>query len=203
MKNEISPYISDPGKEVAASGYRREFFFTIRDHLVSVGGGVVVEIGTRMGAWMLDLMFHTAHVDHAYAIDPWPARSRRGLYDVLPKWLAVLRPWAFKTVTPLRGRSQDWGRILDIRPDVIYVDGSHRYRDVLEDITVWWPKLKPGGLMFLHDANEMDVHRAAVDFWPPNSPRDHNVLLRRWGPREITTLQWTKLNGEEDSRCQS
>lgn len=35
--------------------------------------------------------------------------------------------------------------------DYIYVDARHDYKGVLEDINLWWPKLKVGGIMAGHD----------------------------------------------------
>lgn len=35
--------------------------------------------------------------------------------------------------------------------DFIYVDARHDYCGVSEDIRVWWPKLRPGGVMAGHD----------------------------------------------------
>lgn len=37
--------------------------------------------------------------------------------------------------------------------DLVYVDASHQYEDVLEDIKAWLPKVRKGGLMTGHDYN--------------------------------------------------
>ena len=36
--------------------------------------------------------------------------------------------------------------------DLLYVDGSHRYREVLGDLGGWGSRLREGGTMFVHDA---------------------------------------------------
>jgi len=41
--------------------------------------------------------------------------------------------------------------IEDEELDFVYIDGNHNYKYVLEDITLYWPKLKNGGLMAGHD----------------------------------------------------
>lgn len=54
-------------------------------------------------------------------------------------------------VIRLLGKSQDIGKFWPILVDMVYVDGDHSYVAVLEDIEVWWPNLKRGGIMAFHD----------------------------------------------------
>lgn len=35
--------------------------------------------------------------------------------------------------------------------DFVYIDASHDYDSVVADIQVWWPKVKPGGILGGHD----------------------------------------------------
>lgn len=35
--------------------------------------------------------------------------------------------------------------------DLVYIDGDHREQAVLQDLRMWWPKLRPGGVMAGHD----------------------------------------------------
>lgn len=35
--------------------------------------------------------------------------------------------------------------------DVIYIDASHEYKNVRQDLEAWWPLLRPGGVMFGDD----------------------------------------------------
>jgi len=40
--------------------------------------------------------------------------------------------------------------------DFIYIDGNHTYNSVKEDMELWFPKLKKGGLFAGHDYLRMD-----------------------------------------------
>lgn len=47
--------------------------------------------------------------------------------------------------------------------DFIYIDGSHGYDNVKQDIKVWYPIVKSGGVLAGHDAKHIDVKRALED----------------------------------------
>jgi hypothetical protein len=49
-----------------------------------------------------------------------------------------------------------------VRGDLIYVDASHDYEDVLADIRAYWPLLNVGGIMFGDDYNTWEGVRDAV-----------------------------------------
>jgi predicted O-methyltransferase YrrM len=38
-------------------------------------------------------------------------------------------------------------RQLDIRPDILHIDGGHDFRSVMQDLESWWPFLKPNGIL--------------------------------------------------------
>lgn len=42
--------------------------------------------------------------------------------------------------------------------DVLLIDGDHRYESVKHDYLTWRPKVRPGGLIFLHDIDVTTPH---------------------------------------------
>jgi cephalosporin hydroxylase len=56
--------------------------------------------------------------------------------------------------------------------DMIYIDGSHEYWDVILDLTNYYPLLKDGGIMFGDDWTCGDVRNAVTDF-----TTQHNLKL--------------------------
>lgn len=58
----------------------------------------------------------------------------------------------------------------DVKADLIYVDASHEYVDVLADLNAWYPRLNEGGIMFGDDfcAYWSGVIRAVTEFAAQN-----------------------------------
>jgi len=47
--------------------------------------------------------------------------------------------------------------------DIIFIDGLHTYDGVMEDITAWFPKIKPEGYICGHDYNGPPRHQGVTD----------------------------------------
>eukprot|EP00913_Durusdinium_trenchii_P035830 g33528.t1 len=53
---------------------------------------------------------------------------------------------------------------LDGSLDLVYIDADHKWWSVLQDLTTWWPKIKPGGVMMGHDFHFNSLmERASLD----------------------------------------
>lgn len=60
-----------------------------------------------------------------------------------------------------------------LQADMIYIDGSHEYWDVILDLTNYYPLAKQGGLIFGDDWTCLDVRNAVTDF-----AKEHNLQLQ-------------------------
>lgn len=70
---------------------------------------------------------------------------------------------------PIHGDSKEVGRTWDKgEVDLVFVDGDHSYAGAVGDITIWWPHLKPGGYMAVHDYER--------DIWPDVAKAVHDTL---------------------------
>lgn len=54
-------------------------------------------------------------------------------------------------------------RIQDESLDFVFIDASHNYDSVLEDLKCWAPKIRKGGIVSGHDINMFGVRRAVMD----------------------------------------
>lgn len=72
--------------------------------------------------------------------------------------------------------------IKDESLDFVYIDGNHQYSSVLEDIKIWYPKIKNGGILAGHDYNWDSVKRAIFDFFQKNPDKtfcDHSWVFNK------------------------
>jgi len=51
--------------------------------------------------------------------------------------------------------------------DAVYIDANHNYENVKQDISMWLPKLKDGGMMTGHDYQWTDVKKACDELIGP------------------------------------
>lgn len=72
-----------------------------------------------------------------------------------------------KTVIPFPNTSSNAYRIfrkLNIKPQLVYIDGSHSYEDVLSDLKNYWELLDFGGILFGDDFTFPEVQQAVLEF---------------------------------------
>lgn len=94
-----------------------------------------------------------------YMVDPWerqdPAEYRENQAQMnFPDWyarcqaLAAQDPRAVLVKKLSKDAAPD---MADLSLDFVYIDGNHDYRHVLEDVDIWYPKIRVGGLIGGHD----------------------------------------------------
>jgi predicted O-methyltransferase YrrM len=70
-------------------------------------------------------------------------------------------------INPIRLSSKDASKTYDDEPlNFIFIDASHEYEDVKDDIIHWLPKLKKGGIMAGHDIAAENVNKAVYEILP-------------------------------------
>ena len=109
-------------------------------------------------------------------IDPWMGDldTLGDVYDPFvpkntnPDWLYVefinnVEPVS-GSINPIRLKSTEAVEMYEDRSlDFIFIDGSHEYEDVKEDLSVWYSKVKRGGTIAGHDYTTYPGVKKAVD----------------------------------------
>lgn len=144
--------------------FTHEWFYRQRPqfekHLLSLEGKPLkcLEIGSFEGesaCWLLKNIL-TNQESHLTCIDPWkdelPYQNNYREKIHLAKDLFDENTKEFKNLTTIQGYSHIELRKLPLEHfDFIYVDGSHKHTDCLEDMILSWRLLKSGGIMAIDD----------------------------------------------------
>jgi len=122
---------------------------------------IIVEIGSYKGSSTYALALGCVGRNvKVYAVDTWmgsPGGNKEWKYgsNYFDEFKQNLH-YAIKAgiVVPLEMSSA--GALMytpRLEPYLMFIDGSHQYEDVLFDITYWWKRLKPEGVMAIHDSS--------------------------------------------------
>jgi SAM-dependent methyltransferase len=169
-------------------------------------GGTGAEIGVWKGDFSAELL-RVARPKRLYLVDPWHYETAPGyeaalygggdatsqddmdaIHDAVRQRFAseladgrveVLRSGAGELAASLPDASLDW----------VYIDGNHLHQHVLADLTVLYPKVRPGGLLCGDDYGdpgwwEDGVTTAVADFVCSHAVRieeihNNQFILRR------------------------
>ena len=162
----------------------------------SPSDGTLVEVGSWMGKSVIYLAVEAVNAkteQRIVAVDTWGdhvAVTSGETFDgeaTYQSYLENIAPVADRIET-LRMRSTDAAATFeDSSCDFVFIDASHKYEDVLDDLEAWYPKVKDGGVLAGHDVHWPGVARALREFVSAND-------LER--PRK-TELCWVIEKGRE------
>jgi predicted O-methyltransferase YrrM len=143
---ELAPYLE--GVEGWLTDEEAETLYTLASRVT--GRGVIVEIGSFKGrsTVCLGLGSRAGAGVTIYAIDPGhrgPRRSQEFAANIERAGIADL-------VVPIAATSDDAYR--DFEPErieLLFIDGSHDYAQVMMDFAQWTSRLVEGGMLVMHD----------------------------------------------------
>jgi len=77
--------------------------------------------------------------------------------------------------------------------DVVFIDGSHIMENVRDDLSAWWPRIRPGGILMGHDFSSLHpgVGAALVEF-VTRTTEAQEVFL------DADTTFWLRKDTEND-----
>lgn len=123
--------------------------------------GEAVEVGTHRGDFA-EILLSAWNGDHLHLIDPWVnlpdyenqvkflwgdgdrAEDKRVCVDRLAQF-------GNRAVYHVGTSDEIVESFADQSLDFVYIDGNHEPPHPSEDLFDWWPKMKPGGILAMHD----------------------------------------------------
>lgn len=124
------------------------------------------EIGIQRGRMTMKVLNRLSSIKKYYAIDPWlwypsykegvnERNQERWNQEVMDSYFKEfkqnIRPWKNKVEILRMFSNEAHKHIPDGSLDFCFIDGNHAYEFVKEDIQLYLPKVKKGGLLGGHD----------------------------------------------------
>ncbi len=139
---------------------------------------VIVEIGSFKGRSTVAIAYACVGTKRKlYSIDTWDGNNSDFAHrNFFEEWQGnVEKNGLEEYVVPLRGYSHDvlsrWQELVGNKPiDLIFIDGSHEYFDVLKNFELAFPLIKYGGWIAFHDV---------IHTWPGPEEVWHNIAKSR------------------------
>jgi predicted O-methyltransferase YrrM len=132
-------------------------------------GAVFVEVGSwkgRSAAFMAVEIINSKKKINFYCVDSWQGDISGGLknIDVYDEFISNMKDVLYSVKIIRKLSTQASKDFEDKSIDFIFIDASHDYESVLEDIRHWYPKLKEGGTIAGHDTQVSDVKKAVEEY---------------------------------------
>ena len=155
-KDELNKVMGIEG--LLVPGQERAFMSlssTLEDH------STIVEIGSFKGKSTACLALGSKKNTKIYAIDTFSGNNEdfsEGVQFVGSGYLNEFKHNLRKTgvlnkIEICQGLSDKFGKSWNKKIDFLFIDGSHIYKDVKKDFDLFFPWVKPGGIVAFHDVD--------------------------------------------------
>lgn len=122
------------------------------------------EIGVNQGTTTAYLLNNMSGIERYYAVDPWEhyemydGKKFAGTVKGKKTWMQVIKKFLTDThsyrdrICIMRMLSTEAIKFFDDDYlDWVYIDANHKYKYIKENLELWTPKVKVGGLITGHD----------------------------------------------------
>ncbi|KAG2491639.1 hypothetical protein HYH03_010010 [Edaphochlamys debaryana] len=149
----------------SAGGCHNGFFTAPKDRkdiaaiLQQKGFKTGVELGVQRAWFSAHNLYHWTSCEKYYLVDAWAHQvnyedlanvDQSKQNEIYNEAVTNLAAYASKTVF-LRNYTNDAIKYIPDNVDFVYVDARHDYCGVMEDLKLYWPKIRVGGIMAGHD----------------------------------------------------
>lgn len=151
---------------------------------------IIIEVGSWLGLSTRHLAKTIPEDGIVYAVDHWKGspnedNSSFDIPNLYRQFLSnVIHENLTHKIVPVRMSSLEASQVLKVKPDLIYLDATHDFTNVMLDLIVWYPFVKGHGIMCGDDYFWADdpskgggpVKRAVDTF-----ARENNLTVRHDG----------------------
>jgi hypothetical protein len=153
----------------------------------------ICEVGVYRGENLKQLLACASGT--VYAVDPWMSskdpkvtggKETQADMDAMYQSVLALEEQHLSkpTLIVLRMTSEQAATKINTPLDFVYIDACHSYEAVKADIGLWWPKIRPGGILSGHDyvthksiGFEFGVVQAVDQFVESNQLKDQLAII--------------------------
>jgi len=139
----------------------------------------IIEVGVYKGRFCGGLNWVCPHITNYIGIDTWadfhnPEYLEENMAkmtneDWIEAYLECCRStMVYPQIKLIRANANDVAKIIPNKSvDMVFIDADHSYEAVLNDLKVWTPKVRRGGIMSGHDfiKHHTGVKRAVIEFF--------------------------------------
>lgn len=188
------------------------------DLVAAVKPSVLVELGTETGLSFFSFCQSMAENEVegvCYAVDSWDGDRHTGPYDedvyeAVSRHAASFYPH-LATLKRMRF-SEAVDHFDDESIDLLHIDGCHTYEAVSEDFRTWYPKVRPGGIILMHDIQVRWKDFGVWKLWEEESARfetfefEHGfglgVIRKPNGPPSVEPMLQLLFSGAPEQHVQ-
>jgi hypothetical protein len=112
---------------------------------------VIAELGTRTGQSTSALLAGAAVTGgHVYSVDLdfGPRSGVESGFDRPPWWAQEAGLWSARSGSDT---SDEAAEFIPAELDILFIDTSHRYQHTLDELKMYVPRVRPGGMVLMHD----------------------------------------------------
>lgn len=155
-------------------GWRKSYVEILKDRHHEIGA----EVGVLEGKNVVELLKTLPDLKLMYCVDPWEDykefrwNRKRPMSEIKKDYEKNIEPYKNRVKTMHMYSEDAANKVKNASLDFIFIDANHAYEYVKQDILLWSPKVKKGGVISGHDyvANPNEfrygVKLAVDEFFP-------------------------------------
>lgn len=153
------PVIPEPYKSIQELPFDDHGWFVNQESLLNLlkvkPAKIIIEVGSWLGASTRFIAENSPKGAKVYAVDTWRGSTDEQLHMEDPRLPHLYQLFLSNVkhahlthkIIPVRMESLEAAKALNVKADLIYLDGAHGTAEVYADILAWYPHLVEEGIM--------------------------------------------------------